>query len=121
MQHNDEFEVRLARVRHRFAISLGSKIKDAVIAVTEMRGDGDKAAHRVSESYRHLHEICGIGPTVGFTATGHAAEAAEAALMTAHDEKRGLHADEALQLCDALELLQGAATTELDAMYQRGG
>ncbi|CAN5387515.1 hypothetical protein BH11PSE4_BH11PSE4_02630 [soil metagenome] len=121
MQHTDEFEVRLARVRHRFAVSLSSKIKDAVIAVADMRGDGDKAAHHVAESYRHLHEICGIGPTVGFSATGHAAQAAEAALTAARDQNRGLHASEALQLCDALEQLQGAATTELEAMYQRGG
>ena len=30
--YNDQFEVRLARVRHRFATTLESKVKDAVVS-----------------------------------------------------------------------------------------
>ena len=68
--HVDQFEVRLARVRHRFATALESKISDAVVSADHMTHDGHSALEYVSKSYRELHNICGIGPTVGFTATG---------------------------------------------------
>lgn len=74
--HADQFETRLAIVRHRFATTLESKITDAVVSADHMSGSGDGVVNQVSTSYRHLHGICGIGPTVGFTATGEAARAA---------------------------------------------
>jgi len=75
--HVDQFEVRLARVRHRFATALESKISDAVVSADHMTHDGHSALEYVSKSYRELHNICGIGPTVGFTATGDAASTAK--------------------------------------------
>jgi hypothetical protein len=117
----DQFETRLARVRHRFATTLESKITDAVVSADRMsRGDGGVIKH-VSESYRYLHSICGIGPTVGFIATGEAARTAEAALMQAHREQRGLTEREVISLKKALEHLRVAAASELRMMYQRGG
>ncbi len=77
----DQFETRLAKVRHRFATTLESKITDAAIAADRMSRSSDGVIKHVSESYRHLHGICGIGPTVGFTATGEAARAAEVTLI----------------------------------------
>ena len=68
--HADQFETRLARVRHRFAATLESKITEAVVSADHMSRSSDGVIKHVSESYRHLHGICGIGPTVGFTATG---------------------------------------------------
>jgi hypothetical protein len=119
--YNDEFETRLARVRHRFATTLESKIKDAVVSVDCMtRGQGGVIKY-ISDSYRNLHGICGIGPTVGFTATGAAARTAEGALMQAHHEKRGLNEREVISLKKALENLRVAAASELRLMYQRGG
>ena len=79
----DQFETRLAKVRHRFATTLESKITDAAIAADRMSRSSDGVIKHVSESYRHLHGICGIGPTVGFTATGEAARAAEVTLIQA--------------------------------------
>jgi uncharacterized Fe-S center protein len=114
--HADQFETRLARVRHRFAATLESKITEAVVSADHM----SRSKH-VSESYRHLHGICGIGPTVGFTATGEAARAAEVALMQAYRESRGLTQTEVLNLKRALERLRVAAASELRLMYQRGG
>jgi HPt (histidine-containing phosphotransfer) domain-containing protein len=117
----DQFESRLARVRHRFATTLESKIRDAVVSADRMsRGESGNIKH-VSDSYRDLHGICGIGPTVGFTATGEAARAAEAALMQAHREKRGLTEREVISLKKALETLRVAAASELRLMYRRGG
>ena len=119
--HADQFETRLARVRHRFATTLESKITEAVVSADHMSRSSDGVIKQVSESYRHLHGICGIGPTVGFTATGEAARAAEVALMQAYRESRGLTQTEVLNLKRALERLRVAAASELRLMYQRGG
>jgi HPt (histidine-containing phosphotransfer) domain-containing protein len=117
----DQYEVRLARVRHRFAATLESKITDAVVSVDRMSRGTEGVGKQVSQSYRDLHGICGIGPTVGFTATGEAAHVAEAALMQAYRESRGLTQTEVLSLKKALERLRVAAASELRSMYQRGG
>lgn len=119
--HTDQFEVRLAIVRHRFATTLESKIQDAVISASLMSHNNVGVTKRISDSYRCLHGICGIGPTVGFSATGEAAHFAEAALMQAHREGRGLSEREVFGLKEALEHLRLAAASELRLMYQRGG
>jgi hypothetical protein len=119
--HADQYEMRLAIVRHRFATTLESKIEDAVISASHM-SQGDAGVNkRISESYRSLHGICGIGPTVGFCSTGEAAHIAEAALMPADRERRGLTEREVLNLKKALEHLRVVAASELKIMYQRGG
>jgi hypothetical protein len=119
--HADQFEVRLARVRHRFATTLEGKIKDAVVSADHIaRGHGE-VIKQVSDSYRDLHGISGIGPTVGFVGTGEAAHAAEGFLMQAHREQRGLTEREVISLKKALERLRVAAASELRSMYQRGG
>ena len=46
---------------------------------------------------------------------------AEAALIQAYEEKRGLTEDEVLSLKSALARLQDIAGSELRSMYQRGG
>ncbi len=119
--HADQFETRLAIVRHRFAVTLESKITDAAVSAVHMSGSGDGVTKHVSKSYRLLHGICGIGPTVGFTATSEAAHAAEVALMPAHHESREPTQTEVLILKKALARLRVAATSELRLMYQRGG
>jgi hypothetical protein len=119
--HADQFEMRLAIVRHRFATTLESKITDAVVSADHMSRSSDGVTRHVSESYRHLHGICGIGPTVGFAATGAAARVAEVALMQAYRERRGPTQTEVLSLKKALECLRVAAASELRLMYQRGG
>ena len=117
----DRFEARLARVRHRFATTLESKISNAVVSADKMtHGDGG-ALECVSESYRHLHSISGIGPTVGFTATGEAAHTAKAALIQAYLEKRGPTEGEVNSLKRGLAKLRLTAASELRSMYQRGG
>jgi hypothetical protein len=119
--HADHFEIRLARVRYRFATTIESKIADAVISADHMtRGESGVIKH-MPDSYCHLHGICGIGPTVGFAATGAAARAAEGPLMQAHREKRGLSESEVLSLKKALEDLRVATASELHMMYRRGG
>jgi chemotaxis protein histidine kinase CheA len=119
--HADEFEVRVARVRHRFATTLESKIKSSMDAADHMASNDGSVTKYVSDSYRYLHSIYGVGATVGFTATGEAAHAAETALLKAYQEKRGLTGEEMRSLKKALELLRDVAASELRSMYQRGG
>ena len=58
--HTDQFEVRLAIVRHRFATTLESKIEAAIVSADHMsRGGKEGFVKHVSESYRRLHGICG--------------------------------------------------------------
>ncbi len=117
----DQFENRLAIVRHRFATTLESKIANVLVSADRMSRSKDGAIKDLSESYRHLHNICGIAPTVGFTTTGEAARAAEVALMQAHRERRSLTDTEVLNLKKALGRLRVAAASELRLMFQRGG
>lgn len=119
--YTDQFEGRLAIVRHRFATTLDSKITEVVASTDRMSRNKEGATKDLSASYRHLHNICGIGPTVGFATTGEAARAAEVALMLAYREHRGLTEAEVLNLKKALGRLRVAAASELRLMYQRGG
>jgi hypothetical protein len=87
--HADQFETRLPGCGT--ALQPRSRARsEAVVSADHMSRSSDGVIKHVCESYRHLHGICGIGPTVGFTATGEAARAAEVALMQAYRESRGL-------------------------------
>lgn len=117
----DQFEMRVARVRHRFATTLESKIQTTMVSADRMSRKDGSVTKYVSDSYRHLHSIYGVGATVGFAATGEAAHAAEAALMEAYQQKRALTEAEMLRLKRALARLRDVAASELRLMYQRGG
>ena len=119
--HVDQFEMRVARVRHRFAAALEDKIRNTIVAADHISRGADDAIKYISESYRSLHGICGVGATVGFAATGEAAHAAETALIQAYHETRRLTERELLGLKRALEALRVVAAAELRLMYQRGG
>jgi len=119
--YTDEFEARLAKVRHRFASSLESKITDTAAALPRLAGGAPGAAAILDDAYRRIHTICGVGPTVGFTATGQAAREAEAILLIPMRDKRGLTAQESVTFKQALDTLWDAARSELQMMHQRGG
>ena len=116
----DQFEARVARVRHRFAATLENKIQTAMVSADRMSGNDASVIKYVAESYRHLHSMYGIGASVGFAATGEAAHAAEAALIQAYLEKRGPTENEVQRLKRALTQLRQVAASELRMMYQRG-
>ncbi|HEY4987749.1 MAG TPA: Hpt domain-containing protein [Bradyrhizobium sp.] len=116
----DRFEMCVAKVRHRFATALESKIKSTIVSTDHMTRNEDRAINSITESYRRLHSIYGVGATVGFVATGEAAHDAEATLVDAYLEKRSLTEHEFTNLRNALARLQDAATSELRVMYERG-
>jgi hypothetical protein len=113
----DPFTERLARVRHRFVSALESKIENAYASVVKLSGPGPDVVEAVDAAYRQMHGIVGIGPTVGFPATGQAARSAEHALMAAQHEKRGLAPEEIALLNKALLGLREAARRELQIYY----
>lgn len=113
----DAFTDRLARVRHRFVSTLDSKIEDAYATIAKLPANGPTAAESVAETYRIIHGIVGIGPTVGFPATGRAAKDVENVLRSAYQGRRGLTDDEISQFKKRLYALREAGSRELQAFY----
>jgi chemotaxis protein histidine kinase CheA len=113
----DPFTERLGRVRERFVSALESKIEDTYAAIPDLSGDKPDAVETVEETYRRIHSIVGIGPTVGFVSTGRAARSVENILMPPHRAERGMTGDEIETLRKALHALREAATRELQSFY----
>jgi hypothetical protein len=109
----DPFTERLARVRQRFVSTLEGKIEGAYAAIPALAG----AAPAVTETYLCMHSLVGIGPTVGFPATGRAAHDVEAVLRPPQQARRGLTDDEILALTKRLHALREAATRELQVFH----
>lgn len=109
----DVFADRLARVRQRFVSTLEGKIDHAWASIPELADLSPAAASAVGETYRCMHGIVGVGPTVGFPATGRAAHDVEDALRSAQRDGRGLTADEVVTLEKRLDELREAAKHEL--------
>lgn len=116
----DVFTERLAKVRHRFAATLESKIKDTYGGLPSLMGDSAKVVDALGEVYRRIHSIAGIGKAVGFGATGNAARDVENVLMPAHFAGRGLKSDEMTTLKRQLQRLHDAAQRELDLAATTG-
>jgi len=109
----DPFADRLARVRDRFAITLAGKIEETCAAVPQLSHVAPSAAAAVADTYRSVHGMVGVGPTVGFPATGKAARDVEIALRKAQQERRGLTDDEIELLTEKLQVLRAVAAREL--------
>jgi hypothetical protein len=117
----DSFTERLARVHQRFASSLESRIEDTYADLPKLSGDGRDVITTLGETYRRIHGIVGIGPTVGFAATAKAARIVENVLLGPHSAARGLVANEVDALRKALYALREAARKELQTRAASGG
>jgi hypothetical protein len=113
----DPFAERLARVRQRFVSALESKIEDTYAAIPDLSGDMPAAVEAVEETYRRIHGIVGIGPTVGFVGTGRAARGVEHILLLPHQAERGLTTEEIASFKIALHTLREIAARELQSFY----
>ena len=109
----DEFAERLAKVRERFVSSLATKIDETYAALPHLAGDEVTVVPTVTETYRRIHGISGIGLTVGFVTTGQAARDLETVLLSPYREQRGLVASELDDFKKALDALHAAAHHEL--------
>jgi chemotaxis protein histidine kinase CheA len=112
----DPFAERLARVRQRFVSALESKIEDTFAALPDLGATSD-AVEAVAETYRRMHGIVGVGPTVGFARTGRAARSVENILLPPHQAERGLTIAEIESFKKALHALRETAASELQSFY----
>ena len=113
----DEFTERLTKVRSRFVVTLQGKIDAAYAAVPRLSGEPSAVGDALDKTYRCIHGIVGIGPTVGFPATGAAARHVEKVLLPAYSAKRGLTAEDVVSLNTALHALRESARQELESTY----
>jgi chemotaxis protein histidine kinase CheA len=118
-----DFAERIAKVRMRFITTFAGKLQEADAALPYLAGDGEDAAKAVEATYRRFHDMCGIGATLGFDATGQAAKAIDAILIAAFRARRGLSDDELARFTDGLEALRTVGRTELEttAAKEDGG
>ncbi len=110
----EQFAERMAQIRARFAAKLNNKIEDTDAALTVAVGDGRKAVDAVATIYRRFHEVCGIGPTIGFNQTGRVARTiVDEVLVTPFRSERGFTANEAARLKEGLEAFRIAARVDM--------
>jgi hypothetical protein len=112
----DPFAERLARVRQRFISTLESKIEHSYADLPKLSGEGRDAIDTLGEAYRRMHDIAGVGPTIGFVATGRAAKTVENILLGPYRATRGLGAAEVDAFKKALHVLREAAQREVQTM-----
>ena len=110
-----QFVERIAKIRARFVAKLADKIQQTDAALPLLAGDGSDAVEAVATAYRQFHDVCGIGATVGFEATGRLARDLDAVLVGPFRDHRGLSADELANLKEALESLRIGARTEMQS------
>jgi chemotaxis protein histidine kinase CheA len=116
----DPFTDRLARVRDRFAATLTGKIDETCAAIPHFAEASASAPTAVAEAYRCVHSIVGVGRTVGFPASGSAARDVENILRPPQQQRRGLKADEIVQLTKTLQALRETAARELQSFNPTG-
>ncbi|MDB5600158.1 MAG: hypothetical protein JWN71_2202 [Xanthobacteraceae bacterium] len=111
-----EFAERIAKVRARFVAKFADKLQETDAALPHLAGDGADAANAVEATYRRFHDMCGIGPTIGFDATGQAAKVLDAILIVPFRGRRGLSSDELARFLEGLESLRAVGRTEMKSM-----
>jgi len=116
-----QFAERMALIRARFIGRLPGKIEATDAALPMLAGDGKTAAEAVATIYRRFHELCGIGPTIGFNETGKVARTlVDGVLVKPFKAQRGLSAEELAKLKRGLESFRAAALNEMQSTNQSG-
>ena len=105
---DDEFVERLDGVRRRFAAKLPAKLAEIDSALPQIAGAGSDVAALVYATHRKVHDLCGIGPTLGFESTGRAARVCERILLQPSRDQRGLTEQELAHLKEGLVALRAA-------------
>jgi hypothetical protein len=89
---------------------LGARLDDLEAGVPQLSQGGSTEA--LARAHRGAHDLCGVGPTMGFIATGKAARAVEQLLLAPLKADRMLTGDEVAQLRHGLAVLRSVATSE---------
>jgi hypothetical protein len=111
----DPFLERLAGLRQRFCAKLGGRLAEIDASLPDLTGEGGAVAAAVYATHRKVHDLCGIGPTLGFSATGSAARVCERILLEPSRGERGLTEQEMARLKDGLAALRVAAQHEIQS------
>jgi hypothetical protein len=107
-----EFVARIDTIRLRVVLKLAEKIREIDTTMSIMAGDGDDAVDAVASAYRWFHDVSGIGPIVGFEATGQHARLCAAVLIGSFRAQRGLSPDELALLTSGFENFRIVALNE---------
>jgi hypothetical protein len=110
-----QFAKRIANIRSRFASKVADKIRETDAALQHMARNGSAAVEAVAAAHRRLHDLWGIGSTLGFEATGRSARILDAILVAPFRDGRGLSDDELVKLREGLEALRVVARIEMQA------
>jgi chemotaxis protein histidine kinase CheA len=112
---DDEFAERLTGVRRRFAAKLPAKLAEIDSALPQLTGEGGDVAAIVYATHRKVHDLCGIGPTLGFETTGRAARVCERVLFQPSRDQRALTEQEMAHLQEGLVALRAAAEVDIQS------
>ncbi len=107
------FSQRLGKVRARFVANVERKIETLDNALPQLCGEGDGIVERLAAAHRSVHALCGVGPTIGFVATGRAARTVERILRQSLKAKRGLTDLELANVRAGLAELRAAAQADV--------
>jgi hypothetical protein len=113
---NDLFAERFAVVRKRFAAKLDARIDEIEATVPKLGPTGDIEA--LAFAHRRAHDLCGVGPTMGYVVTGKAARSIERLLLTALKAQRALSESELERLRAGIAQLRTAASAEVHPVGQ---
>jgi hypothetical protein len=117
----DPFAERIAVIRKRFASKLVTKLEEIDAALPHLEGEGSTVIEAVATTYRRIHDVCGIGPTVGFDETGRVARSLDTILVGPFRGERGLTADEVATLREGLNALRVAAAHDMQSTNTETG
>jgi len=109
----ESFTQRIAAVRQRFVARLGGRIGEIEDHIPQLGRDG--CLEMLAQTHRTAHDLCGVGPTMGFVATGQAARAVEQILLGALNANRALTPDEMTRASEGVARLRAAAQSESQA------
>jgi hypothetical protein len=107
-----QFTARIDKIRARVALKLADGVQQTDAALSRMTGDGSDAVNAVATAYRWFHDLSGIGPPLGFEATGKQARTCADMLVDPFRARRGLSADELTVLAAGLQSLRTVALNE---------
>lgn len=111
---------QIAVIRRRFSKKLSHKLREIDAVLPSVLGKDDIAVDSVATIYRKLHDVCGVGPIVGFIETGRVARSVSAVLIGAFRDQRGLTKDEVATLNEGLEALRSAAALDIASWRATG-
>jgi HPt (histidine-containing phosphotransfer) domain-containing protein len=108
---SDPYTERLAAVRLRFVAKLDARIEEIESSLPQL--SRENGLEVLEQAHRRAHDLCGIGPTLGYVETGKAARSIEQLLLAAVKAKRTLTEDEGARLREGIAHLRSTAGAEI--------